>query len=185
MFRELLQVGHTGVDFRKPENSFSVMFLNLLAQYFYGIMDFTFSFSSPLGICVLSLNAQALVLIFREDWQLATKFFSSIRSHQTFPKDLASKLETLISKFKKIFNLMVFILCLGNLLSSPWKHNHGQPYELVLIYSFKYTYTILHAWYHSKHAEFLQAVFFLWFASSKSALLPITSASRNLIYTFL
>lgn len=103
MFRELLQVGQIGLDFCKPENSFSVMFLNLVAQYRYGITDFTSSFSSPLGICVLSLNAEALVLIFREDWQLATKFFSSTCSHQTFPKDLASKLETLISKLKKNF----------------------------------------------------------------------------------
>ena len=185
MFRELLQVGQIGLDFSEPENSFSITFLNLVAQYLYGVMDFTSSFSSPLSYVSCPSTLKPLFWYFEKTDNLLQSFFPVFAHTRLSQKIWQVSLKLSFQNLKKFLIWWFSLLCLGNLLSFPWKHNHGQPYELVLIYSFKHTYTILHAWYHSKHAEFLQAVFFFWFASSKSALLPITSASRNLIYTFL
>lgn len=59
-----LQTGGIGLDFSKPQIASRDTYLNLATQHLYGIINFTPSFSSPTGVCVLSPDPRALVLIF-------------------------------------------------------------------------------------------------------------------------
>lgn len=139
------------------------MCLNLVAQYLYGIMN-NFS-SSPLGICVLfpdrcSGPGFGILRRLTTHSKVVFKYLFPC-SNQTFPEDLGSRAWNSHFSILKSFPLFdVFHIISWQLAFFPLK-TFRQPHESVLIYFFKYTYTILHDWDHSKHAGSLQAVFFL------------------------